>query len=262
MTDPQKDNFKKDNNLAHARYNPALFGDNYNIYASYRRLENVASVLFLITNDFDQHNELKMSLRSLSLQAVSQVLSFITIHANNIHDVKKVLSTILELSSTISIAQWSGSISEMNATALHKELRKVEDTLAELITGVNQKLIIDQNLFAEVDLEARHFELMHPPKMSPVEKSNYLKSPQRSPLKTLKLQDQTMAEAGKSTKNERRDLIIKMLGERSNLNIKDFTAVIKDYSDKTIQRELLALVEEGVIKKQGERRWSTYSLAA
>jgi hypothetical protein len=31
--------------------------------------------------------------------------------------------------------------------------------------------------------------------------------------------------------------------------------------EKTIQRELLALVEEGIVKKEGERRWSTYSLA-
>jgi len=44
------------------------------------------------------------------------------------------------------------------------------------------------------------------------------------------------------------------------LSVKDFTRVIKDCSEKTIQRELLDLVEKGIVKKEGERRWSRYSL--
>jgi len=42
--------------------------------------------------------------------------------------------------------------------------------------------------------------------------------------------------------------------------VKDFAKVITDISEKTIQRELLDLVQRGVIKKEGERRWSRYSL--
>ena len=52
-----------------------------------------------------------------------------------------------------------------------------------------------------------------------------------------------------------------LLRQRNNLSVKDFVTVVSEYSEKTIQRELLALVQEGVVKKQGERRWSTYSLA-
>jgi hypothetical protein len=42
--------------------------------------------------------------------------------------------------------------------------------------------------------------------------------------------------------------------------MKDFVKVIPECSEKTIQRELLDLVGKGVLKKEGERRWSTYSL--
>jgi len=45
------------------------------------------------------------------------------------------------------------------------------------------------------------------------------------------------------------------------LTIKDFTKNIKDCSEKTIQRELLAMVAKGVLKKEGERRWSKYFLS-
>lgn len=60
---------------------------------------------------------------------------------------------------------------------------------------------------------------------------------------------------------DRRAVILGMLQQKDRISIKDVTAVIKDVSEKTVQRELLALVEQGVLKKEGERRWSTYTLA-
>ena len=62
-------------------------------------------------------------------------------------------------------------------------------------------------------------------------------------------------------KTFRHDLIINALKGQSNLTVKDFSKVIKDCSQKTIQRDLLELVSKGVVKKEGQRRWSRYSLS-
>ena len=61
-------------------------------------------------------------------------------------------------------------------------------------------------------------------------------------------------------KNNRQDIILSMLKSGVKLTIKDFAKNIKDCSEKTIQRELLSLVSKGVLKKEGERRWSKYFL--
>jgi DNA-binding transcriptional ArsR family regulator len=42
--------------------------------------------------------------------------------------------------------------------------------------------------------------------------------------------------------------------------IKDIAEVITDVSEKTIQRELNSLIEKGQVVRQGERRWSKYTL--
>lgn len=42
--------------------------------------------------------------------------------------------------------------------------------------------------------------------------------------------------------------------------IKDIAEVITDVSEKTIQRELNSLIEKGQVIRQGERRWSKYSV--
>lgn len=60
---------------------------------------------------------------------------------------------------------------------------------------------------------------------------------------------------------DRRAVILGLLQRKDRVNVKDVAQVIKDVSEKTIQRELLALVAQGVLVKEGERRWSTYRLA-
>jgi hypothetical protein len=62
-------------------------------------------------------------------------------------------------------------------------------------------------------------------------------------------------------KNERQQLIVKTIATKGELSIKDLEGVVKGCSEKTIQRELLTLVDQGILLKTGERRWSRYSLA-
>ncbi|MFZ2949867.1 MAG: DeoR family transcriptional regulator, partial [Desulfuromonadaceae bacterium] len=63
-------------------------------------------------------------------------------------------------------------------------------------------------------------------------------------------------------KNNRRDSILKILTKKGDVTIKDISQSISDVSEKTIQRELLSLVQSGVLKKEGEKRWSRYSLVS
>jgi len=62
-------------------------------------------------------------------------------------------------------------------------------------------------------------------------------------------------------KNQRRNEIIAVIKKKKHVAIKDITLLVRNVGEKTIQREITAMVEEGVLKKQGSKRWSTYSLA-
>jgi DNA-binding transcriptional ArsR family regulator len=61
-------------------------------------------------------------------------------------------------------------------------------------------------------------------------------------------------------KKNRRAQILGILQEKDEVTVKDIAAVITDCSEKTLQRELVALTQQGVLKKYGERRWSRYTL--
>jgi DeoR-like helix-turn-helix domain len=59
---------------------------------------------------------------------------------------------------------------------------------------------------------------------------------------------------------QRKDRIRTILEEKGQVSIKDISDIIKDVSEKSIQRDLNDLIEAGTIVRIGERRWSTYKL--
>jgi hypothetical protein len=60
--------------------------------------------------------------------------------------------------------------------------------------------------------------------------------------------------------SDRTTRIKTVLEAKPNATIKDLTDTITDVSAKTIQRDLNSLIERGEVIRQGERRWSTYSI--
>lgn len=60
--------------------------------------------------------------------------------------------------------------------------------------------------------------------------------------------------------NERQKKIVEHLKDRDQAKISDFYSFFNDISSKTIQRDLQDLVSRNMLKKEGEKRWTVYSL--
>lgn len=68
--------------------------------------------------------------------------------------------------------------------------------------------------------------------------------------------------AAQRLKEERKQRILDVVQQRASATIKDFSAVITGCSEKTVQRLLLEMVKNNVLKRSGTRRWSRYSIAS
>lgn len=60
--------------------------------------------------------------------------------------------------------------------------------------------------------------------------------------------------------SDRTSRIKTVLEAKPEATIKDLSEIITDVSTKTIQRDLNSLIESGEVIRQGERRWSRYSI--
>lgn len=58
----------------------------------------------------------------------------------------------------------------------------------------------------------------------------------------------------------RRDRVLDVIRTKGQASIKDIVEVVSDVSEKTIQRELNSLIKDNIVHREGERRWSKYSL--
>jgi len=66
--------------------------------------------------------------------------------------------------------------------------------------------------------------------------------------------------ANQSFFNERQKVILQKLKQVSYVRISDFYASFEQVSTKTIQRDLQNLVDKNILKKEGQKRWTVYSL--
>lgn len=271
----KKDNqFEKDNTLQSIDRNTELFHGNHDIYILSKRLQNISAALFLITSSFNEDEELRVSLRRACLAAINSVSYLIQSQSVDLGNLRKIAGPILEIISLVSVGYWSGLISEMNNIVLQRELAKLEHDIQESIVIYQNKLLVSQTLFKEgdnlnsIDFKNASNYTNKEMKFSRPSDVLYKGQNKRHIVKdnikdiTTHLQSQPfLSETSLSNKNkdERRSAILKLLSERPNLGVKDFINVIPGVSEKTIQRELLTLVAEGLLRKEGERRWSTYS---
>ncbi|MEX0919433.1 MAG: hypothetical protein WDZ64_01630 [Parcubacteria group bacterium] len=256
--------------------------------------EKIASAIYLITSFFNDLEPLKWRLRSLSSEFVSLGI-FVK---DNIFSDRQSLSLearsiVLEIMTLISVAKTAGLISDDNHRILREELLKYLEALG-LPTGITEK-------DGHAILSSRFFDGSHnlgEPK-SPEHSSetptyeskpdNYIKDriverpqePHRKELlprfpSTDKRQAPTYGHRDETDKksnnlksfgavsvkkNSRQSIIINILKRKKEIMIKDVSPLVNGCSEKTIQRELLAMVQAGILKKVGEKRWSRYSLA-
>lgn len=158
-------------------------------------------------------------------------------------DIPVVLADIFALLSGLQTALASGSLGKENAQVLQGEY----EALAErLVHGSNPSPFLSQDDFGLPSL---------PEASSPM---------LGAPASFGKLNNQPRAIKDKETKghtkgqSDRMSLILELVRKKKRLSIKEISEVIKGCSEKTIQRELGALIEQGLVRKVGERRWSLY----
>ena len=204
--------------------------------------EKLASAIYLITGFFNDQERLKWKLRSLASEFISLAVSLKDdLFKEKEATVLETRSLILKITRLLSVAKNVGLISVENHDLMQGEFLKYVDML-------NYPVNISDFLNTES------------PRPKIKELSGNLMIKDKS---EYKLADKFLKEFGAISvkKNTRQSVIIGILKRKKEVMIKDVSPLISGCSEKTIQRELSAMVRSGIIKRVGEKRWSRYSLA-
>lgn len=218
----------------------------------YSKSERLAKVLQLITPAFKDTPALRARVEKVALGLVDAALLPSA-------ESKKALSVeLLALSSMLSMARSSGLLSAMNVDVILKEVQALLEEVGMyeephlLLEGTPTLSDIARGSRVRHEPARRKAALRETPRVSvPVSPAA------RQPAKPA---NDSIGHVKDIPQSNRRDTILSTIQNRGRANIKDISTVIRGVSEKTIQRELAALIEAGLVEKSGERRWSLYSL--
>lgn len=238
-----------------------------------KKTEKIASAAYLITGFFDDKEPLKWKLRMISSRLVTLSVSVkdeTDLREGNI--VSLINKNLTEMSSLFTVAKNAGLVSDMNYTILSRELEKLSGAIAgEPAPAISEEFFfVPKSVMAPGDMSVikdKIGEMAGNEKATTSQAREYLPAvravdkPSRSEAKPQK--DNNLKEFGAVAvkKNSRQSVIINLLKRKKEIMIKDVAPLIEGVSEKTIQRELLSMVGQGILKKEGEKRWSRYSLA-
>jgi hypothetical protein len=200
-----------------------------------KKTEKLATAIYMLTSFFDEKEPMKWRLRELSAKLVA------------ISDTHAVVQEIMSL---LTVAKHAGLITDMNFEIIHREFSRL---LPEPSTF--QNLLLSE--------PSKPVEPVPPAVPNLYVASSVVKDkPVESPAQAVQVKA-PLKEFGAVAvkKNNRQSVIIGLLKRKKEIMIKDVSPLIDGVSEKTIQRELLAMVQSGILKKEGEKRWSRYSLA-
>lgn len=277
----QVENTKKDIQLYQVVSNFIKDKDGVNVY---RRAEKICKAYFLLTQHIQENNSIKQKLRNLALDMSSKTLDLVVTFNKTEELARGVVTHAMALVSVSDIAVTARFISEANYSLVVQQVQIfINEVETYWKTSSHNNQVMPVHLFDVESLDASYkndmsFMAQSIPNTS-IEEVYALKKEkihtisnsssgnkivrsleQKKPASTLAAKE-NRTEAKSEGKSERQTLILSTISARGESSIKDLTDVIKGCSEKTIQRELIALVDSGSLLKTGERRWSRYSIA-
>ena len=232
----------------------------------FKKTEKITSALYLISGLLKDEEPLKWELRDKGIDLVSSSFTASSsLPGDKNAVIRSLFTAALETISLLNVAKVSNLITEMNYRILVREIDQIigmlRDRLAQ--SAENAGYVLSESFFRTPDLFSSGFRTGSIGSHTG-DRGRAANEPGSSRADSAQEQRFSRVSQGQSglqeKKTQRQGVIMGLLRAHSNLTIKDFSKVIKDCSAKTIQRELLELVDKGVIKKEGERRWSRYSL--
>lgn len=231
-----------------------------------KRAEKLCSAAYKVSEFMPTDEPIRASLRSGALAILSDISHMLGLDIAPDHKrFRRVLGSIDAILALLRVSRRSGLLSEMNAAILCDSYSSLRDSITKTPDFSSYSLTLGEIIRPDEDL--------YYPRISPGSLKDKTVHPKQADKQVSHKgrKDRFGAEMdgssldGEAGRDTRKSSILEFLRGHGEASIKDIFKIptlAKGYSEKTIQRELASLVNAGAIRKQGERRWSRYSLSS
>ncbi len=235
----------KDNSISDINFRKLVNDENYYKYI-FKKTEKIVGVVFYILNNVDSDLKTQTHVGNIAGKA-----HLVHEHSLRTLEVKRAggkevleqfAQSLIALESTFRVA---GATTLISSEVLRTVVTEIDTVLRGLRTYIGEEQRLDESFQSDQSF-----------RVAPV-------SPRRTVARSRLAEGKSEAgsEAPKVPPSvDRRERIKTIIEAKGEATIKDISEIVGDVSEKTIQRELQSMIEDNIVKRQGERRWSKYSL--
>lgn len=207
-------------------YFPSVFQNDHHAYCA-KKSERLATAVHVVTGFIARDEPVRTALRQLAVD----IIRFAT-DRSKLGELGPETFAVrcAEMAALLSTAESAGLVSAMNAKLIIEEYARLADFVKERYAFIRLQVSDIQDLSIGHQTEVKG----------------------QTEKKSVKDTVQT---------SSRKADILSLFNTKDRISIKDAVQSVVGVSEKTLQRDLLALVAQGVLIKEGERRWSIYRRA-
>lgn len=260
------------------------------LYACTQKIEKIVAGIYLITDVMDESLSLTATLRDRALVLLTSCYNLLDT-AISPKSLARVAIHIEEVSSLVGIGRIAHHISDMNAAIIENEFARVREViigehkvLSDKVSAyqavdqtpqsVLEHKVIQDELFDRISNERK---LIHMAQRIKTQVRPLTPSPFKTTFKTTSISNVEQDVVYKKSPNpedsnkttfktavskittiDRKEEILNIVKSHKNASITDIKKFLTDVSDKTLQRELVKMIEMGLIRREGNKRWATY----
>lgn len=257
------------------------FKDNFSLYL-FKKIEKLVLAIYLITEHISSEEPIRQAIRDSATELIKDIINSIDNLAEG--NQNKIQKSLLEAGSLLDLGASCCLLTKVNVEIVKDEISKVSKEINSHNNAVEGNALVKKSFFnVEIQKDSYIKDIKDIHKRTSEEMSykkdlkykdgevDYISTHSRSDHSNINTNNTnkkvikkdinfTAKKRATTANNNRTEEILGIVKKKGKVTIKDVSSEITDCSEKTIQRELQKLVSNGVLNKEGERRWSTYSL--
>jgi len=233
-----------------------------------RKTQQLTTAIYLVTDTIERSDPLRKYIRKITVSLLGTSCDLVS---GNVLDKAEILLDIETLFKDLLVflrtAKDTGLISEMNSEILLSEIQKCLDAIFTYRENEVTKLLKRDEKMVASFLMDQVFSEEDLPKYLPEEeilsKKDTITQNDTKDRNVVYRENKLPSSVSKNDiaiKHLRRKTILNIIKDKGEVSINDIKGVVNDVSEKTLQREINGLIDEGIVSKKGEKRWARYSI--
>ena len=219
-------------------------------------LINLTKALYRVTDSLPDNEPLKYSLRAKSIKILSGFIGIFlenSAYQDNLKREKEISSLIKDIRIVriyFEVAERQSWVRPENFLVLGKEYLKMENKIKESLGKDNRKTIIKEEKKEKENIQLS--DLL-------AEKESSLTGKNKKNEEKIEVRAESGEEINKA-KNERQKKILEILRKKESIQVKDLKKLFPSISKRTIRRDFVYLLQEGIVYREGKKNETVYKI--